>query len=227
MCGRVSISGARSDFISYLRNQFQIESMKDDIVLPRYNVGPGQDVIAVLHDGVEYKSGLIQWGFVPPFEREKFQNHKIINAKSETIDSLPTFRQSFQKKRCVIIVDGYYEWKNTLGVKQPMRIVLQDKGYFALAGIWSMSKHPDQTKQFTCAVVTIPASKKLQEIHSRMPLVLEGASLEAWLDTRIQNPQEIRKSMQPMDDSKWHFYPVSSIVNKSTNDVLACIEPLV
>ncbi|MDZ4196523.1 MAG: SOS response-associated peptidase family protein, partial [Candidatus Izemoplasmatales bacterium] len=116
---------------------------------------------------------------------------------------------------------------NTLGVKQPMRIVLQSKGYFALAGIWSMSKRPDQTNQFTCAVITVPASKKLQEIHSRMPLVLEGSSLEAWLDTRIQNPQEIRKSMQPMDDSKWSFYPVSSIVNKSTNDVLACIEPLV
>lgn len=219
MCGRFSMAINKDEFYDYLYDQFDIEEVDPSIMLPRYNVSPGQQVIAVIFDGDQYKVGEIKWGFVPKWAKDEKIGYKMINARSETVEEKPSFKSSFQSKRCVILADGYYEWKD----KVPFRITKVDNSIFPMAGLWEQYTREDGTKLYTCTILTTEANAKLSNIHNRMPVILNKEETGVWLnpDSSFSEVKEILKSIEPEEVI---YYEVSSFVNSSSNEGPMCIE---
>ncbi|MCK7485019.1 MAG: SOS response-associated peptidase [Bacillus subtilis] len=154
--------------------------------------------MTVLSDGVRYRVGELKWGLVPPFASDPKIGYSMINAKSETLFEKPSYRASIAKKRCVILADGFYEWKTEGSQKIPHRIVLKDQKLFAMAGLWSAYQREDGSKLFTCTIITTQANPLVATIHDRMPVILEGANLKEWLDPNSFRPQSIGNPVDPV-----------------------------
>ncbi|MFY9421598.1 MAG: SOS response-associated peptidase [Bacilli bacterium] len=219
MCGRFTIAVNKEDLKEHLYRQFGIEDFEVDIFLPRYNVAPGEKIIAVISDGKNFRAGLMRWGFVPSFS----SGFEIINARRETLSEKPSFKNSFRNKRCLILADGYYEWKKEGKQKLPYRIALKDRKLFSFAGIWNWAELSGERVP-TCAIITCEAGSELRKIHGRVPIVLEQEAERLWLTQ--QNPEALLALTEPLDESKFHAHRVSTFVNNSRNDSEECILPI-
>src|SRR5690554_4558341 len=138
MCGRYTITVT----IEELMLHYQMDESLIPFHKPRYNVAPGQMIPAIINDGVKYRLGELQWGFIPSWAKDAKIGYKMINARSETVMDKPSFKDSFRRKRCLIPADGFYEWKKSDGNKQPMRIMLKSKKIFSLAGLYDTWVNP-------------------------------------------------------------------------------------
>lgn len=221
MCGRFSMAINKEEFYDYLYDQFDIDEVDPSILVPRYNVAPGQNVITVIHDGERHRVGEIKWGFVPHFAKDEKVGYKMINARSETVDELPSFKRAFQSKRCVVLADGYYEWSN----KVPYRVIKDDKSVFPMAGLWEQYIREDGTKLYTCTILTTKANKKISEIHDRMPVILDKQGLNIWLNQE-SNYEEVKGLLEHYESGELQFYEVSTFVNNASNEGPACIEKI-
>ncbi|MGB9791733.1 MAG: SOS response-associated peptidase [Thermacetogeniaceae bacterium] len=192
---------------------------------PRYNIAPGQDVPVIAREGEGNAFFLMHWGFVPRWARNKSPSKRMINARAETIDQKPFFRESFLRRRCLIPADGFYEWKRTGRFKQPMCIRLPEGSLFAFAGIWDWNGDPEGSDLFSCCIVTTAANDFMREIHERMPVILADREAQrAWLDPRAQM-RELKEIMRPYS-GEMIAYPVSSLVNSPDVDVPECAQRL-
>lgn len=225
MCGRVTITVPREELSKYLYDYF---SINDNDILdynPSYNVAPSQNVLSIISDGSKYRVGHLKWGFVPEYTKDE-KSFTMINTRSETIDTLPTFRNSFINKRCIIPVDSFYEWKKVQNSKQPVRIMMKDKSIFLLAGIWSTFIREDNSKLFTFSIVTTVANDLMKDIHNRMPVILNHEETKLWLDPRNKDINNLKKLLLPYDDNKMITYPVSSEVNSPKNNYESLIKEI-
>ncbi|MDO9628696.1 MAG: SOS response-associated peptidase [Acholeplasmataceae bacterium] len=223
MCGRFTITVDLEDLREYLVEHFDISEMKSEFQLPRYNVAPSQDVITIINDGNKNRVGLLKWGFVPYFAKDEKIGNSMINAKSETLIDKPSFKSSFQLKRCVILADSFYEWKREENSKTPMRIGLSDEKLFPMAGLWSTFVKPDGTKLHTTTIITTKANELMSEIHDRMPVILDDVAVKEWLNPRNQDLLNLSNLLQPFPSEKMYAYPVNSVVNNAKNDSKECI----
>ncbi len=220
MCGRFSLIKAIEEVYDYLFDQFDIDEITE-FDLPRYNVAPGQKIICIINDGLRYRVGEIKWGFVPSFSTDENIGYKMINARGESINQKVSFKDSFKNKRCLILADGYYEWRD----KKPYRIKIRDKELFVMAGIYDRLVRRDGSKLFTCAILTTNASEILSDIHERMPVILTEKEGKVWLDKN--SSMDLLKSLiNPFDDQQIEFYRVSDYVNKVANQSKECIKPI-
>ncbi len=226
MCGRFSLAVNREEMLEYLHDEYLIDELTEEALLPRYNVAPGQKILSVLHDGLKFRVGMLQWGFVPSFAKSEKDLSMMINAKAETIALKPAFRSSLEHKRCVILADGFYEWKKEESKKTPMRILVNDLPILPLAGIWSTFTRPDGTKLYTCAILTTSANELMSSIHDRMPVILTKANQAIWLDSGITNSETLSQALLPYDSAPMKAYEVSSLVNRATFDGPECISPV-
>lgn len=226
MCGRFTITVTMDELKDYLSEYYDIDEMKGDFVLPRYNVAPGQEVISVINDGQKNRVGLFKWGLVPSFAKDEKIGYSMINAKSETLQDKPSYRPSLEHKRCVILANGFYEWKKEDQHKIPMRILMKDQSIFPIAGLWSTYVRPDGTKLHTCTIVTTAANALVSEIHDRMPVILTEETKTSWLNPRITDYKILTKFFKPFDSEHMYSYQVSSLVNSAANDLKECIEPI-
>jgi putative SOS response-associated peptidase YedK len=149
----------------------------------------------------------------------------MINAKSETIDQKISYRQSFEKRRCLILADSFYEWKKVGKDKTPMRIKKIDGKIFAMAGIWNTYTRPDGVKVHSCAIITTSANKLVGEIHDRMPVILNQVDQKVWLN-QVSDTIALKALLKPYPETEMEAYEVSSIVNNAANDVVECINRL-
>jgi len=124
MCGRFTVSYTYEELLGYLGSEYGIKEIKGDVVLPRYNVAPGNEIISIISDGRKYRSGLFKWGFIPSYASSINEGFKMINARSEGIEKKTSFKDSFLNKRCIILADSFYEWKQVGKDKVPFRIKL-------------------------------------------------------------------------------------------------------
>lgn len=216
MCGRVSVAITVSDLKIYLDKTYGIKEISKDIQLPRYNVSPGQSVIALLSDGTKFRCGLIHWGFVPPFSKDKKIAYQMINAKSETLRVKKAFKGSFETKRCVILADGFYEWQTQQTSKQAYRITMPHKGVFGMAGLYTIW-HDEDKKFFSTTIITTSANGDMSKIHDRMPVILSEAEAKIWLDPSHKDLDFLQQLLKPFKDTL-NIYPVSSKVNDSSYD---------
>jgi putative SOS response-associated peptidase YedK len=214
------------ELMNFLKDTFSIFDLDPAITVPRYNIAPGQDVLAVIHSSKGYRAGHLRWGLVPSFSKDEKVGYKMINARSETLTSRPSFKQSFQSKRCVILADGFYEWKRDGSQKRPMLIQLKDRRMFMFAGLWSSFKRDDGSILYTTTIITTKANEMMSDIHDRMPVILDAESAFQWLDETETDPTTLQDLLVQYRDEDMTFFPVSSIVNNAKNDSIECIKPL-
>lgn len=223
MCGRFTLTADQDMLQAYIRAGYDIKDVPLFDV-PRYNIAPSQQVIALLHDGTKHRVGTLTWGFIPPFAKD-VSSFSIINAKAETLDQKPAFKQAFTKQRCIILADGFYEWKKENNLKRPMYIYLNDHRIFAMAGIWNTYISEDGNKHHTTAIITTEANQLMSSIHDRMPVILDRDAINMWLDHK-QSYDTLKGLFEPYDTKKMMAHEVAPLVNRPTNDVADCIKPL-
>lgn len=200
--------------------------------LPAYNVAPGQPIITVRFNG---KTGVrslddLQWGLIPSFAKDAKIAWRTINARAETIDTSGMFRKAFAKRRCLIAVDGFFEWKAAGKKKQPYAIAMPDGRPFALAGLWENWKDPATNEWLrTCTIVTTEPSEQMSTLHDRMPAILHPDEYGRWLGEAETPPEELKAMLRPYD-GELRIWPVSPRMNKPAPEpegpeVLEPVEP--
>jgi putative SOS response-associated peptidase YedK len=217
MCGRFTLTAEPGAVAGHFQ-----AVLRFPVAGPRYNIAPGQDIAAVVSEAHGRQLVPLRWGLVPHWVRAgtRATGHPLINARAETVSQKPAFRDAFWHRRCLVPADGYYEWQKTAGGKIPYRIVCREAGLFTLAGIWN----PGQAEgaPCTCAILTTPASGKMQEIHDRMPLILtSGAEYARWLEDKGP-PLDLLRTYPGECRAYW----VSTAVNSSRFDSPELIAPL-
>jgi len=222
MCGR--FVGFRS--LDELKSFFPIDKTACEAI-SNYNVAPSEEILAIVKDEGENWLVKFHWGLVPFWAKDISIGNKMINARSETIADKPSFCNAFKKRRCLILADGFYEWKGEKGRKQPMFITLPDHKPFAFAGLWETWNNNDQGSIYkSCTIITTQASESMRDIHHRMPVMLKPPAYESWLDPENQNVVELGKMLSNKIVTDLVSYPVSKQVNSASHNVPSCIEPI-
>ena len=194
---------------------------------PRYNIAPSQPV-AVIPNTAEYKLDFFLWGLIPSWAKDPEIGNRLINARAETLTEKPSFRTAFRRRRCLILADGFYEWKAVPDQKSkiPMFVHLRTGGVFAFAGLWDIWQSPDGSEIRSCTIITTQPNELMKNIHNRMPVILPPEAYKDWLDPEERNPALLLKWLVPYDASEMEAYPVSRLVNSPQNDVSECIQPI-
>ncbi len=213
MCGRYSLVSEQA----LLQAEFDFVCTEE--ITPRYNIAPGQEILAVgYYDGRRIGSYL-RWGLVPFWAKDDKIGYKLINARMESIEEKPSFKHAFQKRRCLIICDGFYEWKKTKGEKQPYRFVMKDKRPFALAGIYEVWKKAEGTQALaTCTIITTEANDMTKDIHDRMPVILKQEDYDRWINPENSDIKSLKQLLVPYSAEAMAKYEVSPLVNSPKNE---------
>ena len=219
MCGRLTLAEDHSE----LEGRFQFKAQGFEWV-PRYNVAPTQPVLAVLGNG-ERRGEMLRWGLVPSWAKNPGIGSRLINARAETVAEKPAFRQSLRSRRCLVLADGFYEWKHVTGKRVPMRIVLKTGEAFAFAGLWDDWRSPSRDMIRSCTIITTTANTLLAPIHDRMPVILDRDSESAWLDPTA-GLASLTRMLVPHRPEDMDAYPVSTVVNSPRYDAPECIARL-
>lgn len=213
MCGRFALT-APADTITEI---FQVDVLPD--VLPRYNVAPTTQVPVVLErDGIR-QMARFRWGLIPSWSKDKKIAYKTINARGETAATKPAFRSAFKRRRCLILADGFYEWKRlSKSHKIPHLIQLADGRPFGMAGLWErwVDKETDE-EIFSCSIVTTGPNELMQGIHDRMPVILPEAHWGTWLDERNHDKDQLQELLTAYPADQMRARTVSTLVNNARN----------
>ncbi|RME23948.1 MAG: SOS response-associated peptidase [Deltaproteobacteria bacterium] len=211
MCGRFAFFSLDPEAFS----RFGIDEVPSGLE-PRYNIAPSQKAaVIVAVPGRELR--LLRWGLVPRWAKDPRIGNRLINARVETLAGKPAFRDAFARRRCLVLADGFYEWKKSNGSKQPYFISLSSGRPFAMAGLWERwEKGTEPLETFT--IVTADASGQLAEIHGRMPLVLQGGGADLWLAQGSLDAERLDRLVEESRGLNWVFHPVGTAVNNPAND---------
>jgi len=219
MCGRFTLRVSPVELREFFRavGEFHQRHL--------YNIAPSQTVAIIREqEGQRTLSG-VHWGLIPFWAKESKVGYSMINARSETVASKPSFREPFRKRRCLIPVDGFYEWKREGKEKQPFFIHRPDNGIFSFAGLWDSWKAPDGHTIESCSIITTTPNAMMAEIHDRMPVILPVAAYETWLTAPPEQASSLASLLVPLPDGELTCHSVSKLVNKPMNDVPQCIKP--
>jgi putative SOS response-associated peptidase YedK len=222
MCGRYSLGSPDADL---LRRRFAVpESVQVPKQEPRFNIAPTDPVLAVREVESERDIGLLRWGLVPGRWAEK-GGRPLINARAETLETQPAFKESFHERRCLIPADGFYEWLTDERGKRPLWFSQPDGELFAFAGIWAeLPARSGDGVLHSCAIVTCEPNRLVRPIHDRMPVVLRPELEAAWLDHDAE-PEELRRLLSPVPDDLLTAREVGDFVNDVRDDGPHLIEP--
>lgn len=225
MCGRF----VRSTPQQAIEQAFDVSPGADLGLQPQYNVCPGQDVVAVAGMREGRRLGLLRWGLVPASAKDPARGTRPINVRAESTLSKPLFRQALAMRRCVVVVDGFYEWRRDASerrAKTPYYVRFGDGEPMALAAIWSRWRAPDGARSLsTCAILTCPANERLALIHDRMPVILPRSAWGPWLDPAVDDPVRLAAALVPHPAGPLEAYAVSPLVNAPRNDSPECVRP--
>ena len=225
MCGRFTLS-APPEVISMC---FDIETDSFNY-LPAFNIAPTQNVLTIRNRDSSKHAQTMRWGLIPFWAKEAKIGNKMINARSETVIENKVFKTPFQKRRCLILADSFYEWVRVSKSKQPIRILLDSEKPFAFAGIWESWKDPNDPNADaveSCSIITTHANTLIQPIHDRMPVILPRELESDWLDLDNTDTSFLREIMIPFDPGLMKCYPVSQAVNSTKNEGKDLITPIV
>jgi len=221
MCGRFTIVFDSNQ----LMHRFGIEEIPFDW-REIYNVAPGQKIPAIIENKGERRIGQLKWGLVPFWSKDEKVGYKMINAKSETLQDRPAFKNLFARKRCIIPADGFYEWKKIGKEKQPMRIMMKTGEPFALAGLYDTWTNPEGVKLHTCTIITTKPNEVVKDIHDRMPVILRKQDEQLWLDREKFDADLLQSLLVPYDHDQMRAYPVPSMVGSPKNNIPECIQEI-
>jgi putative SOS response-associated peptidase YedK len=242
VCGRYSLATPTP---ADVRARFPVgESVE---IRRRYNVAPADDVLAVTVDREGSPRGeLLRWGLVPSWAERPDIGLKMINARAETAAERPAFRRAYERYRCLILADGFYEWQPARSAhrsapshrsaparrsalarrarKQPFHISTTDQQPFAFAGLWSIWHGPDDRILRSCSILTVAANEAVAPLHDRMPVILPADAEGPWLDPATPIPA-LADLLVPLPPERTAVRPVSSAVNDARYDGPECLAP--
>ncbi len=226
MCGRFTLGVDLSDLMAAFPGVEFPET-----VAARYNIAPTQPVLGIPNTRAR-KAGYFQWGLVPSWAKDPAMGNRMINARAETAAEKPAFRAAYRRRRCLVLADGFYEWREEPGskTKTPYYIHMADGRPFAFAGLWELwrlddARRPDDAGLLTCTLLTCTPNALIAPIHNRMPVILPPAAYDRWLDPTEQAPGALDDLLVAYPDDAFEIYPVSRQVNQPKHDTPECIEP--
>jgi putative SOS response-associated peptidase YedK len=214
MCGRFSQQRPASE----LAEIFAAEPLADDSG-PRFNVAPTDDALVVVQRDDRRAITAYRWGLIPHWADAARVGSRMFNARAETLTSSPAFRDAFRRKRCLVPVDGFYEWQRGGDRRRPFAIARADGRLLTLAGLWSGWRVPAADRVVrTFTIVTSRPNEQMAGLHDRMPVVVPEAAWAAWLDPGLADPAELNALFEPSDGIELRIWPVSPLVNNVRND---------
>ena len=194
---------------------------------PRYNITPTQPVIAIAEREGRRSAGLYRWGFVPGWVKDPREFPLLINARAETMADKPAFRNAVRNTRCIVPASGYYEWmKGADGRRQPYYITSTESGTMAFAGLYSVWAGPNGEEVETVCIVTVTPNLDISGVYDRMPAILCGDAVDAWLNTRDVDVREAMTLAVPPPTGTMQYHPVSKAIGKATADGPELIVPV-
>lgn len=197
----------------------------DSDVQPSFNITPRQPIAVVMEKG-QRKIVTMKWGLVPHWAKDEAIANKLINARSETVTEKPSFRDSFKKRRCLIIADGFYEWQGSGMTKKPFFICMKDETVFGMAGLYDVWTNSAGEKISTCTIITTEANEIMKPIHHRMPVILDAKDYDVWLDVEKAADAALQRILKPCESGLLKAFEVSLSVNNPRNNTAECIVPV-
>ena len=220
MCGRF----AQRTPTKTLAREFQVDEITD--IEPRYNIAPAQDILSIRRTDEGREAALLKWGLVPSWAKDVSIGAKLINARSETVTEKPSFREAFKRRRCIIPLDGFYEWQRKGDRKQPYFFLMRDEHPFGFAGLWEKWRDADGQTLETCTILTTEANEALRPVHDRMPVILHPADYELWLGGDARELDLVKELLRPYPGEEMLGYPVSTSINSPYGQGAELIKPM-
>lgn len=220
MCGRFTQKTTYSE----LKKIFGVAEVPE--VKARYNIAPTQEVLSVREATDGRAARLLKWGLVPAWAKDTTISARLINARSETIEAKPSFREAFKHRRCLIPTDGFYEWQRRDGKKQPYFFQLRDERSFAFAGLWEKWKAADGKILETCTILTTEANEVLRPVHDRMPVILHPSDYDLWLEEDVRKQKLRKELLRPYPAEEMSSHPVSTLVNSPSQQGAELLRPV-
>ena len=208
MCGRFALKNPQA-----LKAAFDLDEIPD--IKPRYNIAPTQDIAIIRFSPAGRKLSMAHWGLIPSWAKESGKSYSTINARAETVDTKPTFRAPFKHYRCLIPADGFYEWHEEGGIKQPHHIGRKDGALFAMAGLWDVWRGPEG-EVLSCTIIVTDANPFMKKLHDRMPVILDPKDYEQWLDPDNKDTAKLKQLLVPETGDGLTEWPVSHALNNPT-----------
>jgi putative SOS response-associated peptidase YedK len=227
MCGRyvLSVSARRLAGHFHINLDEELERMLR--LTPRYNIAPSQlaPIFRLTPEGGRPELANLKWGLLPGWAKDPKIAYHTINAMAETVDTKPAFRAAFKKRRCIVPMSGFYEWKRLDEKnKQPNYIHGKDEDVLGIAGLWEHWEHEGEVvESFT--VITTDANKMMKSLHHRMPVILKPDDYRHWVEDGAADPGALKALLKPCPASWLTAYPVSKLVNNPKNQSPECIAP--
>jgi putative SOS response-associated peptidase YedK len=195
-----------------------------EVYQPRFNIAPTQPVAVVANDG-KHQLDFFVWGLIPFWAKDPGIGSRMINARAETLQEKPAFRNAFRRRRCLILADGFYEWRKDAGGKTPMYLRLANGKPFAFAGLWEAWNSPEGTEVLSCTIITTEPNELVATIHNRMPVILPEEAYSQWLQSWEMDPGSLVQLLKPHPSQAMQAYAVSPLVNNPSNDLPEAIAP--
>jgi putative SOS response-associated peptidase YedK len=230
MCGRFTL---RSN-LNLILQQFALDEVPD--LTPRYNIAPTQAVPVIRATESGRELAMLRWGLIPSWSKDEKMGNRLLNARSETAAEKPSLRTAFRRRRCLVVTDGFYEWKKTDSgkassgkgpPKQPYYIRMRDERPFAFAGLWETWRGPKgdelPTPIQSCTILTTEPNELMQTLHDRMPVIFPPEDYAMWLDPDFEGIDALKALQRPLANDELIAEPVSTFVNSPRNESPECI----
>lgn len=219
MCGRFTLTASAQR----LQEIFPLFEML--AATPRYNIAPTQQILAVRQDdAAKPKASWLRWGLIPSWAKDKKISASLINARADSVATKPAFRAAFKRRRCLILADGFYEWRKLdTKTKQPFHIRLTDGRPFAFAGLWEHWSREDPPID-SCTIITTDANDAVRTLHDRMPVILPPEDYARWLDPRVADPGVLQEMLRSYPSDQMTTVAVGTYVNNARNEGAECLQ---
>ena len=222
MCGRITLTSAPHE----IAERFFLDVVPQ--LAPHFNISPGQDICAVVPnpetDG--RLARFFKWGLELPWMKGPQPGPKLINARSETVEEKPAFRDAFAQRRCLIPINGFYEWQKRGDGKQPFYFSGRRDRLLAVAGLWESHEYPGGRRVDSCTILTCPANPVMRPVHHRMPVILPDRDWAFWLSLDDSQKDRLRQLLQPAPTDMLQAWPVTRRVGSPAFDDPSCVEPI-
>ena len=202
--------------------ELMVDEWQVEDYAPSYNIAPTQNSLVLVQEKGSRIIRSMKWGLIPAWSKSELYGSKMINARAETVTTKPSFKNLIPKYRCIVLSDGYYEWKQSGGRKVPFFIQKKDGGLMLFAGLWTTWSMSSK-KVFTYTILTKKAQENISAIHDRMPALIDKSKAEIWInpENRFSEVEQELTNTNGM----LNYYQVSNFVNKPSNNSIACISP--
>lgn len=222
MCGRFSETSSAEK----IAGAFRVDKRTVPPRQNRFNITPGQPVLTLINDFGKKRFDYLNWGLIPSWSKDLTARKPLINARAETVFEKPSFRSLIKNSRCLIIADGYYEWRKTASGSQPYYIKMKTGETFGFGGVHTSWISSEGSEIHSCAIITTAAGDRMRDIHHRMPLILTSGQADSWLDKNIIRQNLIEPLITAAPDDCLEMYPVSTFVNAPEHDSEECRMPV-